>query len=338
MEELVRKHFGPVLDEVPGIVVVVLASTGDEHLVALGDLASLPQPRSSCWEIASITKGFTGMLLAEMSLRGEVGLDDPIGAHLSGEVAQRLPAPELQPTLEDLATHHAGLPSIPLSWLMHVRGADPYSRLSEAMVFRRLGPRTRRPRRPKFRYSNFGMGLLGHVLEQVADQPYAELLRERLLDPLGLVATGVGNCGAASSDVVQGVRRRKPTPAWTFGALDGCGAIRSTPEDLTALARSLLDPPTDSTGEAITLATQARRNGPARNMQIGLGWLIRSDEANDVVWHNGGTYATSSFLAADRRRSTALVALGNRGPRLTPRLDAASWALLDDLEPSLRER
>lgn len=332
MEQLVRQHFGPVVDKVPGILVAVVAD-GDEHVFALGSLATQRRPREDCWEIGSVTKVFTGMLLAEMSLRDEVHVEDPIGLHLPDDVAERLPLPDLQPTLEDLATHHAGLSSIPLSMLIRSRGPNPYGKLSEALVFDQLGPKTKRPKRPKFKYTNLGMGLLGHILERVAGQPYATLVRERLLDPLGLDNTGIGTCGVGC-EMVQGFRKGKPTPPWTFGALEGCGAMRSTMTDLLSLARSCIEPSSGRVGDAMRVAQEPRRDGPSGEHRIGLGWMIRSDGSPtgaDVVWHNGGTYGASSFFAVNRRRSTAVVALANAGPRLVPRLDSPSWALLDEL-------
>lgn len=332
MEDLVREHVGPVVGKVPGVVVAVLAD-GEEHVVALGDLTGRPEPRHDCWEIASITKGFTGMLLAEMSLRGEVRLDDPIGAHLPDDVAARLPPRGRQPTLEDLATHRGGFSSIPPALLRRARGDDPYAQLDEAMVFDVLGRRTRRSRLDRLRYSNFGMGLLGHILGHVAGQPYDEILRSRILEPLDLHRTGVGTCGDGS-EVVPGVRKGEPTPAWTFGALAACGALRSTPADLLAFARITLDPPSGAVGDAMQLAMTPRRKGSAPDMRIGLGWMTRTFAHGDVVWHNGGTYGASSFLAVDRTRRTAVVALGNTGPRLLPRLDAPGWALLDAIAAS----
>ena len=80
----------------PGIVVGVLRD-GRSEVTALGSVAGEPDPASLCWEIGSITKVFTGLLLAEMSLRGEVRLDDPIGRYLPDEVAARLPAPTSSP-------------------------------------------------------------------------------------------------------------------------------------------------------------------------------------------------------------------------------------------------
>jgi CubicO group peptidase (beta-lactamase class C family) len=329
MEALVREHFGPVVGKMPGVV-VALVTHGEEHLLALGSIASHSHPRDDCWEIGSITKVFTGMLLAEMVMRGEVRLDDPIGQHLPADVAARLPAFDLQPTLEDLATHYAGFSSIPVPLLVRARGPNPYAKLDERQVFDQLGSKTNRPNRPKFRYSNFGMGLLGHILERAAGQPYANLVRERLLDPLGLAHTGVGGCGAVS-ETVAGFRKGKPAPPWDFAALAACGAMRSTPSDLVRFAQAMLTPPKGPLGEAIRLASEARRDGAGRDMRVGLGWMTRSTPTGTVLWHNGGTYGASSFIAVDRDRSAAVIALGNSGPRLVPRLDGPSWAMLADL-------
>lgn len=329
VEALVGEHFGPLIGKMPGAVVAVV-SDGEEHLIALGSIASHPHTHDGCWEIGSITKVFTGMLLADLAVRGEVRLDDPIGEHLPDAVARRLPPPDRQPTLHDLATHHAGLPSIPFPLLVRVRGPNPYAKLDEAKVFGQLGSKTKRPNHPKFRYSNFGMGLLGHILERVAGQPYAHLLRERLLDPLGLDHTGVGRC-RSGPETVPGFRKGKPTPPWDFGALAACGALRSTPSDLLCFAQAVLAQPTGPLGDAISLAVEPRRDGPGRDMRIGLGWMTRMTPTGPVLWHNGGTYGASSFLAVDRSRSVAVIALGNVGPRLLPRLDGPSWAVLAEL-------
>lgn len=332
MEQLVERHLRPVIGKVPGVTAAVVDGD-DEHVFGLGSMAERSRPRRDCWEIGSITKVFTGMLLAEMVRRGEVGLDDAIGTHLPPAVADRLGEPETQPTLEDLATHHAGLPSIPARWLLGMmRSPDPYARLSEARVFDQLGPRTKRPRKATFSYSNLGMGLLGHLLERTAGQPYATLLRERLLDPLGLDDTGVGTCGPGT-EVVVGHRRGKPTPPWTFGAIPACGAVRSTIADMVSFARSVIEPSSGRVGEALLMAMEPRRGAgrAGRDMQVGLGWMTRTDDRGPVVWHNGGTHGTSSFLAVDRERRLGVVLLGNAGPRLVPRLDAPGWAIIDEL-------
>lgn len=330
----VPRHFARALRKVPGIVVGVL-DAGRAEVTALGSMEEEPDPAGLCWEIGSITKVFTGLLLAEMSVRGEVGLDDPIGRHLPGPAAARLPAPDRQPTLAHLATHTAGLPRLPPVIIRQARGSDdPYARLTEEQVFACLGPKTRRPRRPRSRYSNFGMGLLGHLLARAGGRPYDTLVEERLLAPLGMRATAVGGCGE-SRDPVPGFRKGRPTPPWTFGALEGAGALRSTAADLLTLARACLDPPAGPLGEALDLARRPFHRGRLPFAAVGLGWMLRTRDRRrrptETCWHDGGTYGGSSFLAVDIRRRLAVLALGNAGPRLIPPLDAPAWALFDGL-------
>ena len=329
-----RPCFAQALRKVPGVVVGVLRD-GRAEVAPLGSVEAEPDPAALCWEIGSITKVFTGLLLAEMSLRGEVNLHDPIGRHLPEAVAARLPALSEQPTLADLATHAAGLPRLPWALIRAVgRSPDPYSQLTEDQVFACLGPRTMRPRRPRSRYSNFGMGLLGHLLARAAGSAYPALIQERLLTPLGMTATGIGSCGAASV-FVPGFRRGKPTPPWTFGALEGAGALRSTAADLLSFASTCLAPPPGILGKACELARRPHHRGRLPFAAMGLGWMLRTRDRHrrptEVCWHNGGTYGGSSFMAVDLSRHLAVVALGNAGPGLLGPLDGPSWRLLDDL-------
>lgn len=330
----VRKHFAPALRKVPGVVVGVIDSDRFE-VTALGTLEHEPDPASLCWEIGSITKVFTGVLLAEMSIRGEVGLNDPIGLHLPDPVAGRLPAAALQPTLADLATHTAGFPRLPLSIIRLARGSeDPYSNLTEDDVLAYLGPRTRRLRRRRSRYSNYGMGLLGQLLAGVAATPYAGLIEQRVLGPLGMTATGIGTCGEGTN-TVPGFRKGTPTPPWTFGALEGAGALRSTLNDLMRLVRACLNPPDGPIGEALDLARRPfyQRRLPFGNK--GLGWMLRSLDRRrrrtETIWHDGGTFGASSFLAVDVPTARAVVAFGNAGPGIVPLLDGPAWAVFDGL-------
>ncbi len=333
----VAHHFLRPLRTVPAITVGVLTDDRAE-VTALGSVEREPDPAGLCWEIGSITKVFTGVLLAEMSLRGDVALDDPIGRYLPDPVAARLPAPNQQPTLVNLATHTSGLPRIPWGLLREMRGhPDPYAPLTEERVFACLGPRTRRRRRPHVHCSNFGMGLLGHLLARAGGRPYPALLQQRLLIPLRLTATGVSACGDRALPV-PGFRKGKPAPAWTFGALEGAGALRSTTADLLAFARACLNPPGGTLGEALDLARRPHHRHRPASVANGLGWMLRTRDStrppNEICWHNGGTYGASSFIALDVTHRLAVVALGNSGPGLVPTLDGPAWALLEALTPA----
>ena len=200
-------------------------------------------------------------------------------------------------------------------------------------MFGCLGPRTRRPRRPRHRYSNFGVGSLGHLLAAASEGTYARLVEEQLLRPLGMASTGVGSC-RGSNQVVPGFRKERPTPPWTMGALQGAGAVRSTMADMVTFANATIYPPSGPIGEALTLA--ATPVYPARGPRggQGLGWMIRTwpgRRGSSAIWHKRGTYGGSSFLAIDLAARFAVIALGNTGPRMVPPLDGPSWKLFDSL-------
>lgn len=330
---ITQGHFERTLRRIGGVVTGTLVD-GELSFAGMGAFSEDREPEDLCFEIGSITKVFSGILLAEMSLRDEVSLDDPIGEYLPPDVRKRLPARERQPTLSDLSAHTSGLPRIPRAWLFRLRGNDdPYAQLTEAQVFAELGPKSARPSKRRSRYSNFGAGLLGHLLARAGGRRYEDLVVERILRPLDMAATGFVTCGGR--EIVPGFRRGKPTPPWTFGALAGAGALRSNAADMLIFARATISPSDGELGDALRLARRPVHTG--RFGGVGLGWHLRPEVAErrartkDTTWHNGGTYGSSSFLAVDVERAIAIIALGNGGPGMRPPLDSPSWDLFDAL-------
>ncbi len=124
--------------------------------------ASAPN-ESSVFEIGSVTKAFTGILLAEMSGRGELALDDPLQKHLPGEVKLRQAGDE-PVRLVHLATQHSGLARMPLNFQPADAG-NPFADYTAERLYDYLN-NTKPSDKPgeKYEYSNLGVGLLGHVL------------------------------------------------------------------------------------------------------------------------------------------------------------------------------
>lgn len=321
----IADHLAKPARKMPAVIGATLDG-GQVTIRALGTIADEPEPELLVWEIGSITKVFTGILLAEMSIRGEIRLDDPIGAHVPDAVAARLPESDLQPTLSDLASHTSGLSRIPRQWFKRLKGdPDPYSKITQQDVWDVLGAKTLRPRKPRPRYSNYGAGLLGLLLATAAESTYETLVTDRILTPLDMTNTGFG------ATPVQGFRKGKPTPPWTIRSLAGAGAIRSTVADMITFARACIYPPPGSLGSGIRLSRQPVSEG--RVQRIGLGWQIRKKPGKDpdAIWHNGGTFGGSSFLATHPTREIAVVTFGNMGPGLFTPLDRSSWRLYDSL-------
>ena len=211
-----------------GLVVGCLAG-GEQRVVGYGRLrreAQDPPDGGTVFEIGSITKVFTGLLLADLAEQGLVGLDDPLASYLPASV--RVPTRGgRQITLGDLASHAGGLPRNPKGTLRRWLGDrhNPNAGLSVEELYAGLA-RTRLRRRPgqRVKYSNLGAGLLGQALARAAGQPYEALVRERICVPLGMPDTVVTLTGEQTARLATGYTRRgRPAPRLELPSLPGAG-------------------------------------------------------------------------------------------------------------------
>ena len=175
-----------------GIVIGVIEPAG-RRVVAYGNLDEgdkRPLDGDTIFEIGSVTKVFTSLLLADMVQRGEVALTDPVARYLPSQVKM----PERggrQITLQDLATHTSGLPRLP-SNLNPKDPANPYADYSVDQLYQFLsGYQLTRDIGSQSEYSNLGGGLLGHVLARRAGMDYEALVKSRICEPLGMKSTGI---------------------------------------------------------------------------------------------------------------------------------------------------
>jgi CubicO group peptidase (beta-lactamase class C family) len=260
-----------------------------------------PVEPDAVFELGSITKVATGLLLADAVVRGEVTLDSPLGDFLP------VPGDAAAIQLGDLARHRSGLPRLPLAYLRRHGLFDLTNPYAGSSIDELLADVERvRIRRPRFRYSNFGMALLGQALAARAGQSYERLVEQRVLRPLGVEEAWIGDPPAV---VQPHGRRGKPVPPWKFGAYAPAGALRGTVRGALALAAACLDPPERMT-EAVALAlTPLGRRGA---IDPGLGWM-RSPAGRDIHmwWHNGGTHGTRSFTGFIPERGTVVAAASN---------------------------
>jgi len=316
----------------PSIVIGVVDSNGTRYF-AYGTTAvdgGTPVNARTIYEIGSITKVFTGVALADMAIRGEVGLDDPVARYLPDSV--RVPGADSQPiTLRLLSSQRSGLPRMPLNFAPR-DPANPYADYDAAKLYAFLDAYTL-PRAPgtAYAYSNLGVGLLGFALSRREDTTYEALVRRHILDPLGMASTMVTLADDARTRLAQGSADGKPAANWEFDALAGAGALRSTAEDMTtflAAATGLQYTPLDS---AFRLAAApAFDAGPGGVMRIGLGWhILQRADSPRIVWHNGGTGGYHSWAGYDPDRRAGVVVLTNS----TENIDDIGLHLIDPSIP-----
>lgn len=296
-----------------GAVLGVLEADGSRRIVWYGSAGSGARPLGarSIFEIGSITKLFTATLLADMVARGEVSLADPVAKYLPA--GTRVPSRgEREITLGDLATHHSALPSIP-SNIRPTDRANPAAGYTIEQLYAFLASHElRHDIGSRFEYSNLGFGLLGHALARTAGGTYAEVVRKRILEPLGMRTTGVTLQGDLAAWMTEGhdaqgsVVRRLDAPA----AFAGAGALRSNAEDLLTFLADNVGPPKSRLQRAMRDAHVKRKDVNAQQ-GVGLGWQIRSVRDRNVLMHTGGSAGYRSFLAFDPDKKVGVVLLAN---------------------------
>jgi CubicO group peptidase (beta-lactamase class C family) len=300
-----------------GIVVGVLEPNGQRRIIAYGASGtSRPLDGNSVFEIGSITKTFTAAVLADMVKRGELRYGDPVAKFLPASV--KVPSRNgREITLFDLATQSSGLPYMP-SNLKPKDASNPFADYTTEAMYEFLSSYTlTRDIGSQYEYSNFGVGLLGHVLALHAGLDLETLYRRRLLDPLGMPDTRITLTPSMRARLALGHSAKgEVVPNWDIGALSGAGALRSTVNDMLTYIAANLNADVDSAGIPLAPALHAthlrRRDAGSTQMGIGLAWHIVNRPDNGVIiWHNGGTGGYRTFSGYDPIRRNGIVVLTN---------------------------
>jgi D-alanyl-D-alanine-carboxypeptidase/D-alanyl-D-alanine-endopeptidase len=294
-----------------GIVVGVIEPNG-RRVVAYGKLTN-GDPRTldgdTIFEIGSITKVFTSLVLADMVSRNQVALDDPAAKYLPENV--KLPERGGKSiTLLDLSTHTSGLPRLPGN-LKPKNLRNPYAGYSVDDLYQFLSGYTL-PRDPgsEFEYSNLGGGLLGHLLAYRAGTDYESLIGSRITRPLNMQDTGITLSSSMKQRMATGHNSTlAPVPNWDLPTLAGAGALRSSANDMLTFLEAFLGYKESSLAPAMKAMLEVRR--PAGKIEIGLGWLISSTDGREIAWHNGGAGGFRSFVGYDPQARTGVVVLSN---------------------------
>lgn len=265
---------------------------------------------NTVFEIGSITKAFTGTLLAEAVRRGEVKLDDPISKFLPKTVKTPTRGGK-EITLLDLATHTSALPRLPANFAPK-DNQNPYADYTVEQMYDFLSKFT--PTRDigaQYDYSNLGMGLLGHILSLRAGMSYEDLVKTRILKPLGMDDTTVTLSPVLKSRTAQGFDADgEASGLWDLPTLAGAGALRSTAKDMAKFIAANLNLTKTNLADVFSAAHKPQRDA-SEKMKIGLGWHILAGSTGEIIWHNGGTGGFRSFVGFNLAQKRGIVVLTN---------------------------
>ncbi|WP_218124329.1 serine hydrolase [Nitrosospira multiformis] len=296
-----------------GIVVGLVGPEG-RRIVARGH-SGKDSPRfvdaNTVFEIGSVTKIFTAMLLADMTQRSEAELADPIAKHLPEEmVVPQRGGKEI--TLADLATHTSGLPRIPDNFSPAADPVNIYADYSIEQLYQFLSNhQLTRDIGAQWAYSNLGYALLAQALTWRAGADYETLVRNRIFTPLGMKSTAIILSPEMKARLAAGHNlASEAVPNWDLTTFAGAGGLRSTANDLLTFLEMALGIKQTPLAPALD-ATLAVRRPTGMHSEWGLGWGIMKSGEDEMIWHNGVTGGYTSFIGFLMKEKVGVVVLSN---------------------------
>jgi CubicO group peptidase (beta-lactamase class C family) len=270
-----------------------------------------PVAGDTIFEIGSVTKAFTGLLLTDMARRGQLSLDDPVAKRLPAGAAIPQRGPRAM-TLLDLATHTSGLPRMP----PNVAVSDfnnPNAGLTVDQFLRSVAQyELTRDVGQAYEYSNAGYDLLGLVEENVGGTDYETLLKSRILGPLHMEHTRIGDSLADKGLLATGYDAHlRPVPRASPPTLPGAEGLCSTASDLLNFLAANLG--LTSSPLAPAMADMLRTSRPTHyaELKAAIGWHIASLHGVDIVFANGQTDGYRAFIGFSPKTRAGVVVLSN---------------------------
>ncbi|WP_369199798.1 serine hydrolase domain-containing protein [Streptomyces sp. PU-14G] len=298
-------------------VVLAVTRRGTRTVVTGGRRPEPAAPREGLrYELGSVSKTYTVLLLAALAAEGVLDEDDPLAAHLPP--ALDLPHPASGAiTLRHLATHTAGLPRIPhrlVPGAVLRPSTSGYARYDTGRLLRAFA--ATRPRHPAGRhwtYSNFGVALLGPALARAAHSSYPAMLHARVLRPLRLESTTLEPGPEGADAVGHRADGRSPVPPMDMGAFHAAGSVRATPDDMLGYLEAHLHP-ADSplAGPLRAVQVPQLHRGGRQGETHTLTWFQHPAPGGPLLFHAGATLGQQAFLGYHPATGTGLAAVATR--------------------------
>jgi D-alanyl-D-alanine-carboxypeptidase/D-alanyl-D-alanine-endopeptidase len=296
-----------------GIVVGVIDTNG-RRVVSYGSLREGNSGRvggDTVFEIGSMTKVFTSLVLMDMARRGEVAITDPVSKYLPAAV--KMPERNGRKiTLADLSTHSSGLPRMPTNFAPK-DASNPYVDYTVQQLYDFLSGYTlERDIGAEYEYSNLGAGLLGHVLSLRAGMSYEALVRARICDLLGMADTRMTLTPEMKARLAVGHNGAlTPVPNWDIPTLAGAGAFRSTANDMLTFLAANLGFLETSLSPAMADAISVRHPGENPDTKMAYGWEVGTKYGNPIIWKGGATGGYRTYMGYDPKARVGVVVLSN---------------------------
>lgn len=272
-------------------------------IIKTNDTIKSIENQNKVFEIGSITKVFTSTVLASLIENGKLNLTDEINSYYPFTFKN-----DIKLTFKNLANHTSGLPRLPEN-LDLSNETNPYKSYGKTKIEEYLKNHLSLENEvsKSYSYSNLGTGLLGYTLGLSQKTDFQNLLQENVFDKYEMKNSFTHPLNTTDKLVKGQNADGNRTSNWEWDALFGAGGILSTTEDLARFVNAQFNPKNKEL--ALTRIPTFEVN---ENMRIGLGWhIFKSNNGEDLFWHNGGTGGYSSSMTVNINEKTAVIILSN---------------------------
>ena len=298
-------------EKVPGFVIGIILQDS-MYVLSYGHVSKSENKKPdghTIFEIGDISKVFTASLIAQMEAEGLLKYDAPFDQYI-GETEKNLYSHNM--TVADLLSHTSGLPKMPFGFgLKEKESNNPYAHYTKKDLIRfyREYIFDDKPKR-KYLFSNVNYALLEILIENIYKQPYEQVVKEQLLDPLQMYDTRIQLSKEQNNRLAKGYNLGgQKMPTWSYQSFAASVGLKSTVNDMLQFAAAQFDGQHKSFDKLHQLAFPTEID---KRTWIGKGWhILKIKKYYDLVAHTGTTSGHRAFLGFIKETKTAVVILSN---------------------------
>lgn len=294
----------------PSIALALIDSSGVQYF-SFGKTADdgVEVNEKTIYEIGSISKAFTGILLAQQVLDDDLILDDKINAFLPDSI--KVPVlGNTEITFGNLTDHTSGLPRMPTNFAPANRN-NPYLDYTVEQMYEFISNYTPiRAVGSEYEYSNLAQGLLGNLLARNKNSTYEELMVKTITGPLEMKDTRIELTDNMKDNLALGHSGGHVVENWDIPTLAGAGGIRSSTFDMAKFISANLRYTNTDLIKTMEL-THKIRHRKAGGLSVAMAWHIRKGKNGDIIWHSGATGGYTAFAGFVKESGQGVVLLTN---------------------------
>lgn len=293
------------------------------YYFSVGNTGNIPITEHTVFEIGSLTKPFTGLLLGLEIEKKHIDKNSFIDSYLPPGVHLR-PGIRRKVKMTDLGSHQSGLPNFnDDQYIMALFKKDPeqpFRSASKAYLFQVLEKTDTLVNHGTYSYNNYAVALLGQLLAIRSHQTYAALLKHAVLEPMHLKNTTLNDPAQGAPVAGRFDDKGDVKPAMIINAMTPAGGLHSNAIDMINFLRKQLFPSNDQMGKAIKMSQQTFYRD--KELSVGLGWEMQ----NGMIEKTGDTWGNSSMLSFDPEKHVGVVVLSDhRDAQLVQDITVAIW-------------